>query len=423
MTHDRRTFLKVATIGSVASLSLSQVAYADDRLDQLLSNLSPMTDDIKPIMQEEYHQRIAKLQRLMRGAGMDAVILDASLNMYYYTGLNWGASSRMTIVVIPKTGKPIFVCPSFQEYPIKRGLIADCDFRYWMEHEDPNKTVATLFTDLGIRTGTIGAEKNLRYFLLGGIVDENPNVTVKDATDIILQCRMIKSANEIALMQRANDVTIEAYKLSLDFFYVGMRPAEYAAITEKIVHKLGALGRATCTFGEATGHLYDYEGEQVLKEGDTILLDAACRVEGYRSDINRTIVFGDEPTARQRELWDIEAHAQMAAFNAADIGVPCGALDDAARKVITDAGFGPGYNLPGLPHRSGHGLGLNNHEGVNLVHGNPMPLEAGMCFGIDAPILIPGEMGVRLEDCVYMTENGPRWFSQPSPSITEPFAS
>jgi Xaa-Pro dipeptidase len=223
-------------------------------------------------------------------------------------------------------------------------------------------------------------------------------------------------------MQKATDITLAAYKVGISLLEEGMSPGDFAAITAQAHEKLGAQGGISVNFGEASAYPHGSIEPQKLKKGDIVLMDGGCEVEGYASDISRTIVFGMEPTKRQREIWDLEKKAQAAGFAAAQLGSPCENVDFAARKVIVDGGFGPDYKIPGLPHRTGHGIGMDGHEWGNMVKGNKLPLQAGMCFSIEPNISIYGEFGVRLEDCAYMTADGAKWFSQPSISISEPIA-
>ncbi len=295
------------------------------------------------------------------------------------------------------------------------------DVRTWEEHESPYKLVAQLFSDFGIRTGKIGMEERVRFFLYDGIRKEAPHLEYEIANSVTATCRMIKSPAEIALMQKANDITIEAYKVAISMLKEGMSQGEFSGIVSEAHSKLGASGGAFASFGAPSAFPHGSSTPQELKKGDVILMDGGCKVGGYSSDISRTIVFG-EPTKRQREVWNIEKEAQAAGFAAAKLGDPCENVDIASRKVIVDAGFGPGYKVPGLPHRTGHGIGMDGHEWGNMVLDNKTPLQAGMCFSIEPTISIYGEFGIRLEDCAYMTEQGVKWFTQPSPAIEKPFA-
>ena len=233
-------------------------------------------------------------------------------------------------------------------------------------------------------------------------------------------CRVIKSPAEIALMQRANDITIAAYKAAFATLREGMTNRDLSANIAAAYQALGAPGNAMVIYGKYTAFPHGSIQPQALREGDMVLVDDGCTVDGYQSDITRTTVFG-KPTARQREIWDLERKAQDAALAAARPGAPCESVDAAARKVITDAGFGPGYKVPGLPHRTGHGIGLDGHEWTYLVKGNKTRMQPGMCFSNEPTIAIYGEFGVRLEDCMYITESGARMFTKQSPAIDQPF--
>jgi Xaa-Pro dipeptidase len=224
-------------------------------------------------------------------------------------------------------------------------------------------------------------------------------------------------------MQKANDITAAAITVAIKSFKEGMSQGEVASIITGAQRQLGKDGGfALVLFGEASAFPHGTTHPQKLKKGDIVLMDCGCQLEGYNSDITRTVVFGAEPTKRQLEIWNLEQRSQAAGFAAAKVGAACHEVDDAARKVLTDAGFGPGYKLPGLPHRTGHGIGMDGHEWGNMVKGNQQLLQPGMCFSVEPTISIPGEFGVRLEDCVYMTATGPKWFSSPAVSIDQPFA-
>ena len=287
--------------------------------------------------------------------------------------------------------------------------------------ESPYKQIATLLKDNGIRNGNIGLEERLRFFIFDGIKKEATHLNFVSADPVTIPCRLIKSPAELALMQKANDITSAAFKVCISMLHEGMTPGEFGANSVEAHNKLGASGSIFTNFGEDSAYPHGSIKPQHLQKGDIVLMDGGCSVEGYSSDISRTIVFGAAPTKRQQEIWDLEKKAQAAGFAAAIIGNPCENVDYAARKVLTDAGFGPEYKLPGLPHRTGHGIGMDGHEWGNMVKGNKLPLQPGMCFSVEPNISIYGEFGVRLEDCAYITSDGVRWFSQPSPAIDKPF--
>ncbi|HJZ82172.1 MAG TPA: Xaa-Pro peptidase family protein, partial [Pyrinomonadaceae bacterium] len=271
-----------------------------------------------------------------------------------------------------------------------------------------------------MRTGRIGIEERVRFFLFDGIRQAAPKLEFVSATPVTAGCRMFKSPAEIALMQKANDLTLIAYRATWATMREEMPQAEFANNCATAFRNLGVQGGVFCSFGKYTAFPHGSSTPQTLHEGDMVLMDGGCSVEGYQSDITRTFVLG-KPTPRQREIWNLERKSQDAGIAAAKIGAPCESVDAAARKVITDAGFGPDYKVPGLPHRTGHGIGLDGHEWTNFVRGNKTPIQPGMCFSDEPTVVIYGEFGIRLEDCLYITENGAKFFTEQSPSIDKPF--
>jgi Xaa-Pro dipeptidase len=385
------------------------------------SGLSPMLEGIEPITIEEREARIEKARRLMVENNLDAIYLEGGTTLQYFTDVDWGRSERMTAAILPARGELAYVCPAFEEARLREMLLFGDDVRVWQEHDSPFARVAEILADHGMANGRIGFEETVRFFLFDGIRQAAPQTEIASADPVTIPCRGIKSTAEIALIQRAMEITVEAYKACVARLREGMSQAEFAELAAASHKALGVEGHISVQFGETTAYPHGSKRMTFLKEGDVVLMDGGCTVEGYHSDISRTIVFG-EPTDRQREIWNLEQRAQAAAFAAARIGTPMEAIDAAARRVIVDAGFGPGYEVPGLPHRTGHGIGLDVHEHYNVVRGNTIPLAPGMCFSNEPMIAIYGEFGVRLEDCIYMTEEGPRYFTEPSPSIDRPFA-
>ena len=381
-----------------------------------------MTGDIMPITLTERNERVAKAQRLLLQNKMQAIVLESGSSLEYFTGISWWPSERTMVAVIPANGEIKYVCPAFEETRFRELITIGRKVYTWQEDESPYRQIMQLFVDSGISTGTIGIEEELRFFIFDGIRKEAPGLKYVSADPVTIPCRMIKSAAELALMQKATDITVAAMKIAISQLKEGVSPSEISAIVNNAHIQLGATPDfALILFGESSALPHGSIRPQQLKKGDIVLMDCGCKVNGYSSDITRTVVFGAEPTKRQTDIWNLEQKAQAAGFNAARIGNRCEMVDAAARKVITDAGFGPGYQLPGLPHRTGHGIGLDGHEWGNMVKGNQHPLEAGMCFSIEPTISIPGEFGVRMEDCVYMTAEGPKWFSQPAVAINQPF--
>ncbi len=433
MCTDRRDFLRrsaafagagllsgVDAFGASAYEAKGDAAQQRD-LPAAIRKLRRMTDDVVPISLDERRGRIEKARRLMRENRIDAIYVEPGSSMFYYTGMRWGTSERMLAMVIPARGEIAWVCPKFEEERARELIAIGKDIRTWEEDESPYQRVAEIFRDRGIRTGRIGMEERVRFFLFDGIRKAAPPaLQYVSATPITAGGRMFKSAAEIALMQKANDITIAAYGATIDSTRDGMTQDEFAGNCAAAFRALGVQGGIFVSFGKYTAFPHGSSTPQKLKEGDVVLMDGGCGVDGYQSDITRTFVFG-KPTARQRQIWNLERKSQDAGFAAAKIGAPCEAVDAAARQVITDAGFGPGYKVPGLPHRTGHGIGLDGHEWTNFVRGNKTPIQPGMCFSDEPTIVIYGEFGIRLEDCLYITEDGPKFFTKQSPSIEEPF--
>jgi Xaa-Pro dipeptidase len=431
MTSTRRSFLQtgaaaglgVGLAGCAAEPESAQAqasAPAADGTHAAIRALAPMSAGVQPISADERAGRIEKARRLMAERKIDAIYLEGGSSMFYYTGVRWGQSERPFVCVIPAKGDLAWVCPAFEEARARELVKGPADVRVWEEDESPYRQIAGILKDRGA-TGRVGVEERLRFFIFSGVRKELAGADFVDAEPVTAGCRMIKSPAELALMQKANDITIEAFRAAFQTFREGMTQDDLRANIAAAHRALGAPGGASVSFGKFTAFPHGSIEPQKLVEGDVIQVDGGCQVDGYQSDITRTTVFG-RPSPRQIEIWELEKRAQAAGFAVIKPGVPCEAVDAAARKVITDAGFGPDYKVPGLPHRTGHGIGLDGHEWTNFVRGNKTPLAPGMCFSNEPMIAIYGEFGIRLEDCLYVTETGAQYFSQPSPAIDKPFA-
>jgi Xaa-Pro dipeptidase len=385
-----------------------------------LRKLRPMTADIHPITDDERRARVDKARRLMVENGIAAIFLEPGSTLYYFTGIRWGRSERMFGMVLPARGEPAYIVPGFEEGRARELIRFGSDVRRWEEDESPYQRVAEALRDLGIRAGRVGVEETVRFFLFDGIRKAAPALEYVSADPVTAGCRMIKSPAEIALLKRANEIKLAGIAAAARGLREGMAHSEFRSDLESAFEALGARGGGLVLFGKYTASPHGTTQRQILRKGDVVLVDAGVEVEGYTGDVTRTWVFG-APSARQREIWALERKAQDAALAAAKPGVECQAVDAAARKIITNAGFGPDYKLPGLPHRTGHGIGLDGHEWTNLVRGNTTRILTGMCFSNEPMIAIPGEFGVRLEDCFYVTESGARTFTPQSPSIDHPF--
>jgi Xaa-Pro dipeptidase len=381
-----------------------------------LKPLPPVPD----ITEAERRTRIEKARQLMAQSGIDAIFLEGGSSMFYFTGVRWGNSERTFGVVIPQKGELAWVTPAFEEQRARELIKFSNDVRVWQEDESPYKVIAAILRDRGAATGKIGMEERVRFFIFDGVRQELPNAKFVSATPVTAGCRMIKSPAEIALMQRANDITLAAIGASFKTMHEEMTNQQLSANVGEATRRLGGVGDgALVIFGKYTAFPHGSIQPQKLRDGDVVLIDAGCTVYGYTSDITRTTVFG-KPTQRMRDVWELEKKAQSAALAAAQIGAECQSVDAAARKVITDAGYGPGYKTPGLPHRTGHGIGLDGHEWTNFVKGNTTKIAPGMCFSDEPTIVIYGEFGIRLEDCLHITPSGPRLFTPQSPSIEKP---
>ena len=427
MNRSRRTFIQTgAAAGLGAGLAGCSTSPAPAQAPTAagahpaIAALKPMTADVRPITPAERAARIEKAQRLMADNKIGAIYLEGGSSMFYFTGVRWGLSERPFVCVIPATGEPAWVCPGFEEERARELVAKNAEVRVWQEDESPYKQIAGILKDRGA-TRRVGIDERLRHFIFSGVKKELPGTDFVDGEPITAGCRMIKSATELALMQKASDITIEAFRAAFATFREGMTQDDLRANIAAAHRALGATGSAGVSFGKFTAFPHGSIEPQKLVEGDVIQVDGGCAIDGYQSDITRTTVFG-KASARQIEIWELEKRAQAAAFAVVKPGTPCEAVDAAARKVITDAGFGPDYKVPGLPHRTGHGIGLDGHEWTNFVRGNKTPLAPGMCFSNEPMVAIYGEFGIRLEDCLYVTETGATYFSQPSPSIDKPFA-
>lgn len=415
---ERRGFLKqsAALAGAAALAPRIAVAQGTDPI----ASLKPLTPPVPNITDDERRARIEHARKLMHDNGIGAMFLEGGSSLFYYTGVRWGNSERPFGVVIPASGELAWVTPGFEEQRARELIKFSNDVRVWQEDESPYHVIAGILRDRGAATGKVGMEERVRFFIFDGVRQELPSAQFVSATPVTAGCRVIKSPAEIALMQRANDITLQAIGASFKTLHEGLTNQQLSAHVTDATRRLGGTSDgALVIFGKYTAFPHGSIQPQKLHEGDVVLIDAGCTVDGYTSDITRTTVFG-KPTQRQRDIWNLEKRAQSAAFAAARIGATCESVDAAARKVLTDAGFGPGYKVPGLPHRTGHGIGLDGHEWTNFVKGNTTKIQPGMCFSDEPTIAIYGEFGIRLEDCLHITESGPKFFSPQSPSIEQP---
>jgi Xaa-Pro dipeptidase len=374
-----------------------------------------------PITPEERSARIESARRLTRDMGADALLIGAGASLLYFAGIPWGASERLVAMLLPARGRPILIAPRFERGTLEASLVIEAELRLWEEDESPSALVAQAMREVG--GATLAIDPAMAYLFVNRIAQAAPSLAIVDGSPVVDGCRMIKSPAELALMQQAKSMTLEVQRRTARILHEGIRASEVARFIDQAHRAIGAAGGSSFVivqFGRASAFPHGLPGDPALGEGEVVLIDTGCTIEGYQSDITRTYVFGD-PTPEQRHIWEIERSAQQAAFDAVRPGAPCESIDAAARAVLEKAGLGPDYKLPGLPHRTGHGIGLSIHEPAYLVRGDTTPLRPGMCFSNEPMIVIPDRFGVRLEDHFHVTETGAAWFTGPSPSIDAPF--
>jgi len=387
-----------------------------------LAGLAPWPNPAPAISRDERLARMAKARTLMSGIGADAILIGAGPSLRYFAGVAWNATERLVALLLPREGEPVMVCPRFEDGSLLASLGVEAGLRLWEEHESPYALTAAAMAELGVKT--LAIDPALPFFVFNGQAKAAPDLALVDGAPVVDGCRMIKSPAELALMSQAKAMTLEVHRRAARILKPGITTTAVRRFIDQAHRALGADdGSSFCAvqFGVASAYPHGLPGEQKLAEGDIVLIDTGCRVQGYNSDITRTYVFG-RPSAEHRRVWEVERQAQAAAFAAVKPGVPCEEIDAVARRVLEAAGFGPDYGLPGLPHRTGHGIGLSIHEAPYLVRGDTTPLAPGMCFSNEPMIVLPETFGIRLEDHFHVTENGAAWFTEPQPSLEEPFA-
>ena len=417
MQMNKRDFLRMS--GATASAAVIGACSPVEQQAREVA-LQSIVKDAVAIGVDERLARIENAQRLMADHDIDAILLEPGSAMSYFSGVSWWRSERLTAVIIPRTGDIGIVTPFFEEPSVRESMTFGDDVRAWHEHESPFERVAEILSDRGIKEGRVGLEDTVRNFVAEGLRDATSKYAVVSARPVTQGCRMYKTAREIELMKKASEVTLSAYRHVYTNLEPGMEPAD---VNEMMRSAQAALGGSDiwnmALFGVASAFPHGTNQPQEIEEGQIVLMDCGCSVHGYKSDISRTFVFG-EPSARQREVWDTVRNGQQIAFETAQIGATAGSVDDAVRQYYESLGWGPGYQVPGLSHRTGHGIGMDGHESVNFVHGEETPLAPGMCFSNEPGLYDFESFGVRLEDCLYMTDDGPEWFTVPPNSLDDP---
>ena len=425
----RRTFLHASA--ATASATVLTRAIAAENLDNSNAILPPaiaalksVKDQAHPITTEERLARQEKARHLMEANDLDAIILMEGTSLNYFTGIRWWGGERMFAMVLPAKGTAFYVCPAFEEGRAREQVASapesgQADVRTWQEDESPYQRLAQGLKDRGILTGKVGIEETVRFVFRDGVEKAAPQARLMSATPVTAGCRMVKSPAELALMQLANNVTLTAYEAVYRSLHDGMTQVDVGRLIAAAHDKLGFSGDALVEVGEFSAFPHGSTQPQVVREGLPVLVDGGCKVEGYQSDITRLLLIGTVPD-KLKKVFDIVHHAQSTALAAARPGVECGSIDAAARKIITDAGYGPDYKF--FVHRVGHGIGMDIHEWPYLVRGNSTKLTPGMTFSDEPGIYIRGEFGVRLEDDMHITEDGAELFTPQCPSLEQPFA-
>jgi Xaa-Pro dipeptidase len=381
--------------------------------------------EAKTVTVAERQRRIARAQQLMAENKLNAVAVAGGTTLQYFSGVRWGTSERMFIMVLPAKGDPFYVVPAFEkDRAVEQIELGPFGKNYqvvtWEEDDSPYQKMAFMLKERGLATGAIGIEETTDFVFADGIGKAATQAKVTSATPVTAGCRMVKSPLELDIMRFANDVTIQAFEWAYKQIREGMTQTDFGGLIAEGHAQQGFQGYAMVLVGEYSALPHGTIQPQKIREGTIILIDGGCTVEGYKSDISRTFVVGGNPPDKRKQVFDIVHRAQEAALKVAKPGVPCEAVDAAARKVIEDAGYGPGYKF--FTHRVGHGIGMDGHEWPYLVKGNSRLLEPGMTFSDEPGIYIKGEFGVRLEDDMVITADGAELFTGQSKSLDQPFA-
>jgi Xaa-Pro dipeptidase len=415
----RRSLIAGAGAAAAAAATAGSSARADGAAAPAMG-LKSITTGVQAISAEERLGRIARLQTLMTRQKIAALLVESGSSLEYFTGITWRRSERTTAAIIPAIGAVLVVTPAFEEPSVRETLQVGGDVRIWNEPENPFEKIVEGLRDRGVAAGLIAVEPTIRFFIVDGVRRVSNAYRIVSGDALVRACRLVKSSAELKLLQTANDVTIQALRWVHSQVARDMRPSDIEGLVNGATIALGGAPEfALVLLNEASAYPHGSKQAQSIRDGSIILMDCGCTVLDYQSDISRTWVFGD-PSPRQRKVWNTVKRGQEIALETAKPGIRAGAIDDAVRRYYEQQGWGPGYRLPGLSHRTGHGIGLDGHEPAYLVHGDETALEAGMCFSDEPGIYIPGEFGVRLEDCWYMTPSGPQTFTPLARSLDEP---
>ena len=408
----RREFIKT---GGLALAAVGMGLTHKPSFTMSKQNIETAPADIPlPIGREELDQRVERARILMSKNNLDMILLTGGTSMKYFTGVTWRRSERTFAWLLPIDGEPIWVCPAFERDRAEERTEPNADIRTWQEDESPYELISDFLKKTKSNKGKLGIEETVRYFVTEGISNAAKKVNIVSADRVINGCRGIKTTGEIELLRYINKVTLEVIRTSFKEMKNGMTQGELSGVLSSEYAKRGLRGWALVLFGPNAAFPNGTKNPELLSPGKLVLVDTGTSIHGYQSDITRTTVFG-EPTKRQLEVWSTVREAQSMALEKAKPGVKAGDVDKVARSVIVKAGFGKGYSV--FTHRLGHGIGMDGHEFPYLVKGNKLKLQAGMTFSNEPGIYIRGELGVRLEDIMHITESGAELLTQQSESI------
>lgn len=388
-----------------------------------LEKITSRTQAIQPIQKEEFEERIQKATQLMKKENSEAMYIHAGTNLYYFTGTRWNSSERIVGAIVLASGAIHYIAPAFEKGTILDFMLVEGEVHCWEEHENPYELLIKILADHQITSGDLLVDEATPFFITDGILKVTSKFTLVNAKSVTAECRMVKSKAEIAIMQAAMDITLEVQKAAARILRVGISAKEVTEFIHEAHKRYGAPnGSYFCIvlFGVDTSFPHGVKNPKNLEMNDSVIIDTGCVIHDYISDITRSYVYG-EASDLQRKIWNIEKETQQTAFEAAQMGNTCGSVDVASRIVLEKHGLGPDYKLPGLPHRTGHGIGLDIHEWPYIVRNDTTILKEGICFSNEPMICVPNEFGIRHEDHIYMTAEGPKWFTEPMHSLENPF--
>lgn len=416
----RRDFLKTTAATALAPIAASSLFPAQVKAQETKKEnpkIKEIRGRIKPISNNEREKRVERARKLMEEKNIDVLLFEGGTSLNYFTGVNWGRSERLFAMVLPKEGDPFYVAPKFEESRAAEQT-KGASLYTWEEHESPYKIIEKILREKNHLDGILGIEESIRSFVVENIQETMPALNVVNGTPVTAGCRSVKSEHEIELMQIANDITAEVFLNAATMLHDGMTERELGSVISSLFSEFGVGGGALVLFGEASAYPHGTVKEHSLHEHQIVLIDGGCSVEGYSSDVTRTTAFGT-PTEKMNDVWSIVRKAQEAALTTARPGVSAEYIDSVARKIISDAGYGPDYKY--FTHRLGHGIGMEGHEWHYLVRGNKQLVQPNNIFSNEPGIYIPGEFGIRIEDEMLITENGAKLLLPPAQSLEKIF--